>query len=56
MSPTTSRNRDTTAELAFLPRPQKAPTLREAVPRLGERAGSSPGPSRSSSPPACNAK
>src|SRR5580700_3567775 len=30
--------RDTTAELAFLTRALKAPTLREAVPRLAERA------------------
>ena len=30
--------RDVTAELAFLTRALKAPTLREAVPRLAERA------------------
>src|SRR6202012_3156135 len=30
--------RDTTAEIAFLTRALKAPTLREAVPRLAERA------------------
>jgi DNA replication protein DnaC len=30
--------RDTTAELAFLTRALKAPTLRESVPRLAERA------------------
>lgn len=30
--------RDTTAELAFCTRALKAPTLREAVPRLVERA------------------
>ncbi len=31
--------RDTSSELAFLTRALKAPTLREAVPRLAERAG-----------------
>jgi hypothetical protein len=31
-------NRDLTGELAFLTRALKAPTLREAVPRLVERA------------------
>src|ERR1700742_3381412 len=30
--------RETTAEIAFLPRALKAPTLRESVPRLAERA------------------
>ena len=30
--------RDTTAEIAFLTRALKAPTLRESVPRLAERA------------------
>jgi len=33
--------RDVTAELAFLTRALKAPTLRESAPRLAERAGSS---------------
>ena len=37
MAATTAR-RDTTAELAYLTRALKAPTLREAVPRLAERA------------------
>src|SRR5215467_7289991 len=32
--------RDTTAEIAFLTRALKAPTLRESVPRLAERARS----------------
>jgi DNA replication protein DnaC len=31
-------SRDTTAEIAFLTRALKAPTLRESVPRLAERA------------------
>ena len=31
-------NRDLTSEVAFLTRALKAPTLREAVPRLAERA------------------
>src|SRR3954463_13578782 len=35
-SPTTAR--DVTSEVAFLTRALKAPTLREAVPRLAERA------------------
>ena len=52
--PTTSR--DVNAELTFLTRALKAPTLREAVPRLAERAASRPGPTRSSWPPACNAR
>ena len=30
--------RDTTAEITFLTRALKAPTLRESVPRLAERA------------------
>jgi DNA replication protein DnaC len=38
MAKTTGR--DMTAELAFLTRALKAPTLREAVPRLAERARS----------------
>src|SRR5881628_639387 len=32
------KSRDTTAEVAFLTRALKAPTLREAAPRLAERA------------------
>src|SRR5437660_12819018 len=32
------KSRDTTAEVAFLTRALKAPTLRESVPRLAERA------------------
>jgi hypothetical protein len=35
---TSSSSRDLTAEVAFLTRALKAPTLREAVPRLVERA------------------
>ena len=35
--PAASPGRDLTAELAFLTRALKAPTLREAVPRLLER-------------------
>lgn len=38
MSPTTSKTKDVTAELAFLTRALKAPTLRECVPRLADRA------------------
>jgi len=38
MSPTTSKSKDVTAELAFLTRALKAPTLRECVPRLADRA------------------
>jgi IstB-like ATP binding protein len=34
----TAPGRDVTAELAFLARALKAPTLRDAVPRLAERA------------------
>jgi DNA replication protein DnaC len=34
----TTATRDTTAEVAFLTRALKAPTLREAIPRLAERA------------------
>src|ERR1700756_880667 len=37
-TPTTSSNRDLTAEISFLTRALKAPTMREAVPRLAERA------------------
>jgi hypothetical protein len=35
---TATPGRDVTAELAYLTRPLKAPTLREAVERLAERA------------------
>jgi DNA replication protein DnaC len=35
---TTTTGRDTTAEIAYLTRALKAPTLRDAVARLGERA------------------
>src|SRR5258706_26311 len=35
---TTAAGRDTTAEIAYLTRALKAPTLRDAVARLGERA------------------
>lgn len=38
MNTKTTTARDTTAELAFLTRALKAPTLREAIPRLAERA------------------
>src|SRR5271170_342263 len=38
MAAKTTSSRDTTAELAYLTRALKAPTLREAVPRLAERA------------------
>ena len=34
----TTKSRDVTGELAFLTRALKAPTLREAVDRLAERA------------------
>ena len=36
--PTTKASRDFTAEIAYLTRALKAPTLRDAVPRLAERA------------------
>ena len=35
---TTSSNRDLTAEIGFLTRALKAPTMRESVARLAERA------------------
>src|SRR5690348_16892864 len=38
MAVTKTAARDTTAEIAFLTRALKAPTLRESVPRLAERA------------------
>ena len=38
MATGTAARRDTAAELAYLTRALKAPTLREAVPRLAERA------------------
>jgi DNA replication protein DnaC len=38
MAATKTAARDTTAEIAFLTRALKAPTLRESVPRLAERA------------------
>ena len=38
MSPTSSKTKDLSAELAFLTRSLKAPTLRECVPRLADRA------------------
>jgi len=38
MAPAKTAARDTTAEIAFLTRALKAPTLRESVPRLAERA------------------
>jgi hypothetical protein len=38
MAPAKAAARDTTAEIAFLTRALKAPTLRESVPRLAERA------------------
>jgi DNA replication protein DnaC len=37
-TPTVSSSKDLTGEVAFLTRALKAPTLREAVPRLVERA------------------
>ena len=43
--------RDLTSELAFLTRALKAPTLREAVPRLAERARSAPTPGTSNAAP-----
>ncbi len=51
-----SSSRDLPAEVAFLTRALKAPTLREAVPRLVERARAESGPTRSSWSPACNAR
>ena len=40
MAPTKTQTRDTTADVAFLTRALKAPTLRDSVPRLAERARS----------------
>lgn len=37
-TPVSSSNRDLTAEIGFLTRALKAPTMREAVTRLAERA------------------
>ena len=39
-TPTSAAGRDLTGEIAFLTRALKAPTLRESVPRLAERARS----------------
>jgi hypothetical protein len=55
MAPTKT-SRDLTGELAFLTRALKAPTLRDAAGRLAERARAEAGRTRSSSPPASNAK
>lgn len=38
MSPTNSKRKDVAADLALLTRALKAPTLRESVPRLADRA------------------
>ena len=38
MATTTTASRDLTSEIAFLTRALKAPTLRESVARLAERA------------------
>ena len=38
MTPSASKAKDTTSELAFLTRALKAPTLRESIPRLADRA------------------
>lgn len=38
MAPAKAQTRDVTSELAFLTRALKAPTLRDAVERLAERA------------------
>ena len=38
VSARTGTGRDTTSEIAFLTRALKAPTLRESVPRLADRA------------------
>ena len=56
MPATTTPARDTVAEIAYLTRALKAPTLRTAVERLAERARAEAGPMRSSSLLACNAR
>ncbi len=43
-----SSNRDLTAEIGFLTRALKAPTMREAVARLAERPAPNPGSMKSS--------
>jgi DNA replication protein DnaC len=48
--------RDLNAELSFLTRALKAPTLREAIGRLTTAPAPSPGPMRSSWPPACSSR
>ena len=50
------RRRNVASELAFLTRALKAPSLAAAVERLAERARPRAGPTRSSWPPACNAR
>ena len=55
--PTTSAsNRDLTRETQVLTRALKRPTLSEAVPRLPTQPRLSPGPTRSSLPPACEVR
>jgi hypothetical protein len=49
MTGTTSGARSASAELAYLTRAPKAPSLHADVERLGERPAPSPGPTRSSS-------
>ena len=49
-------SRDLAAELIFLTRALKAPTLRDSASRLAERARLSLGVIRSIWPPACNAR
>jgi hypothetical protein len=49
-------SRDVTAELAYLTRALKAPTLREAIGRLANVPAPKPGATRSSSRPVCNAR
>ncbi len=53
---TARTGRDLTAELAYLTRALKAPTLRGAVDRLAERARAESWTTRSSSSAVCNAK
>jgi hypothetical protein len=48
--------RDLGAELIFLTRALKAPTLRDSAGRLAERARPSPGVTRNIWWPACNAR
>lgn len=53
---TTAGRRDVTAELAYLTRALKAPTMREAVERLAERARTETWSYGNSWQPVCNGR